>query len=463
VKRVLFLSYYFPPMGGSGVQRAHQFARYLPSEGLLPIIIAGPVDIKDHWAPMDSSLSASIPPEVSVHYADGSLKPPDSKLRSRMSRFLATTPAFSRWWVRAAVELGLERGSAADIIFATMSPFESALAGATLSRLLGVPWVADLRDPWALDETRIYPTLLHRRIEMARMDRALRSAALIIMNTPQAARDLKDAFPTLRENKIIAITNGFDSEDFAEDVLPRSDGKFRILHSGLTLTHLGRQLQRGSIYRVLGGVEPGVDIITRSPEFLLRAIKHWMSTNADAANHVEVWFVGKISEEDHSILESSGISQLIHVTGHLPHMESIRLIRTADLLFLPMHNLPPGRRCRSIPGKAYEYMASGRPILAAVPEGEARDFLTQCGTASICAPNDVTGMARILQEAYTAWKNRAGNVKPNVELLRTFTRQHLAFVLAEALRVVVNEAKLRGQIGGCTSRAKDRVRYSGGG
>jgi glycosyltransferase involved in cell wall biosynthesis len=72
-------------------------------------------------------------------------------------------------------------------------------------------------------------------------------------------------------------------------------------------------------------------------------------------------------------------------------------MRGADLLFLPMQKLPPGMRATIVPGKTYEYLASGRPILAAVPEGDARDLVLAAGTGLVCEPDDVEGMAAIIR------------------------------------------------------------------
>src|SRR5205823_1977284 len=96
------------------------------------------------------------------------------------------------------------------------------------------------------------------------------------------------------------------------------------------------------------------------------------------------------------------MSNCIRFSGYVSHHESVELIRTADLLFLPMHNLPAGKRSRIVPGKTYEYMATGRPILAAVPEGDARDYLEKSGTAFICKPDDVDHMVRHLDHVYSA-------------------------------------------------------------
>ena len=131
-----------------------------------------------------------------------------------MERWLFVPKPFASWWVGATVALGERVATTERLILATMSPFESGDAARRLSARLGIPWVADLRDPWALDEMQIYPSALHRKVEMRRMERLLSSASVIVMNTPEATSVLRNTFPRLREVPIVTITNGFDAADF---------------------------------------------------------------------------------------------------------------------------------------------------------------------------------------------------------------------------------------------------------
>ena len=104
-----------------------------------------------------------------------------------------------------------------------MSLCENAIVADELSRCLNLPWVADLRDPWAQDVIQIYPSFVYRKLEMARMAKLLSTASLIIMNTPQAAKVLKDKIPCLRTKQVISITNGSDQGDFQNEIEPRTD------------------------------------------------------------------------------------------------------------------------------------------------------------------------------------------------------------------------------------------------
>jgi glycosyltransferase involved in cell wall biosynthesis len=445
--KVLFIAYYFPPVGGAGVQRSLKFVQYLPTEGFIPVVITGPASSEDRWTPHDRSLMSSVPSVVPIYRAEGPMPGRSSGFRSRLARCLSLPSSFSQWWIRSAVELAHRVTEGEQLIFATMSPFESSEVAHTLSKRLGIPWVADLRDPWALDEMQVYLTQAHRKLEMCRMERLLSSASLIVMNTPEASTALKHTFPSLRRKEVITITNGFDREDFVSLIAPRQDNKFRIVHSGYLHTDNGLQLRKRRFYRLLGGAEPGVDILTRSHTILLEAIARWLSERPEVGQHVELVFAGQTSKEDRAFANCSGVASLVQFTGYVTHDESVELVRTADLLFLPMHNLPPGKRSRIVPGKTYEYMASGRPILAAVPDGDARDYLKRSGSALICRPDDVSGMIRVLDSVYTAWKSGKNVVNRDNDFIAQFERRNLTHALARAFyRVSERDPRSKGRV-----------------
>lgn len=429
---VLFLAYYFPPAGGAGVQRSEKFVRYLPSEGFLPTVVTGPGPSGDRWTPKDDSVTNESLSEAQIFRAAGPIPQESGPWSSRLQRWIASPSRFSKWWVKSATEVASQSIDGARLIFATMSPFSTAKAAQQISQRTGIPWIADLRDPWALDEMQIYPSFLHRKLELRRMGHILSSAAGIIMNTPEAKTALQKTFPFLKQKPVTTITNGYDAADFAGSLAPRTDGKFRLVHTGYLHTELGLDLRRKrNFYRAAGGIEAGVDILTRSHVFLLKAIEQWIEQCPQIAENLELIFAGVTSEQDRTVVENSTISQLTHFTGYIPHVESVRLIRTADLLFLPMHNLAGGRRSRIVPGKTYEYMAAGRPILAAVPKGDARDFLKRSGVALLTEPDDVAGIVRHLNDTFSAWKKGISLTVPDYNFIREFDRVTLTQQLAD--------------------------------
>ena len=440
MKKVLFISYIFPPLGGAGVQRSQKFVQFLPASGFLPIVVAGPGATDSRWTPRDASLT--VPADVRILRVPEHPPFPSSTVRKRFGKLFALPTAFSRWWIRSATQLALSVIEEADVIFATMSPFESATVASEVSRISGKPWIADLRDPWALDETVVYMSAMHRKIELARMRRLLWTASSIILNTPAAANALIRSFPEFHLRAVSAITNGFDLEDFSDAVLPRTNKKFRIVHAGTLLTDTGIAVNRRRWHRLLGGAQPSADISARSPLFLLEAIQQWQTHRPEIAQDIELVFAGVASDQERSLANSFRIAGDVQFIGYVPHCESLALVRTADLLFLPMHNLPEGRPSLTVPAKTYEYMASGRPILAAVPDGDAREFLSRCGTGLICRPDDIAAMVKILNQVYSSWKTGQSIVSSDTEYVRQFDRRVLTRTLAAVLNRVISQSPL---------------------
>jgi glycosyltransferase involved in cell wall biosynthesis len=400
------MAYYFPPLGGGGVQRSLQFVRHLPQFGYEPVVVTGTGESAVE-APTDESLLARLGPGTAIRRVRG---PEPSRRRTRAGRILRRPSAWSRWWPSAVAEASA--GADVELVFATMSPFESARATTRLAAELGVPWVADLRDPWALDEWRTYPTGLHRRLERREMGRALSSAAAVVMNTEEAVRAVREQLPELAGVPVLAIPNGYDADDFSGPRPRRDDKAFRIVHAGWSHVESGTQHRKTA----------GLDILPRSHVFLVEAV------DRAGLPEVEVHLVGHGAEPAHDAVTA---------LGYLPHDRAIEAIRSADLLFLPMHDLPPGMRSTIVPGKTYEYLAAGRPILAAVPDGDARDLLIASGGAIVVRPRDVAGMAEAIRKLVERKRRGEPPPRPSEESTAPFERRALTGQLAELFERVL--------------------------
>ncbi len=237
MKRVLFLAYYFPPIGGAGVQRSVKFARYLPAEGYLPVIVTGPGVAAGRWTPQDESLVDELPRDIDVTRVTGPEPPVGDGWDGRLERWAHVEGRWSRWW-RQGLDSIATPSEPVDVVYASMSPFETSRSAERLARRLGVPWVADLRDPWALDEMQVYPTAVHRRHELRAMRQALGTARGIVMNTPEARSSVVRLFPTFAETPTVSIPNGFDPLTSRARAPDRDDGRFRIVHTGYLHTEL---------------------------------------------------------------------------------------------------------------------------------------------------------------------------------------------------------------------------------
>jgi glycosyltransferase involved in cell wall biosynthesis len=228
------------------------------------------------------------------------------------------------------------------------------------------------------------------------MRRALASASAIVMAAPEAAARLREAMPELADRVVVGIPIGFEREDFAGPAAFRDDGVFRIVHTGSMHTDLGIRLRQTSRRRrLMGGTFTGLDILTRSHVFLVDAIAALVAADPSLRGRVELHLAGALTDGDRAVAERH---DFVRMPGLLSHRHTVALMRSADLLFLPMHDLPAGRRAGLIPYKTFEYLGAERPILAAVPDGDVRDMLAPLDDVSLVRPADVEGMAAALRE-----------------------------------------------------------------
>jgi len=428
VKRVLCLMYHFPPVGGAAVQRNAKFVRYLPEFGYEPVVLTGPAQEASWWTPHDESLEADLPAQLTVRRLQGPEAPPSGRWRSALERRLMLGDPVERWWVENAVRESAKGFADVDVVFGSLVPYAAGEATARIAHALGKPWVVDLQDPWALDEMWLYPTELHRRADLRRMRQVLTAADAVIMNTTEAVARVRDAFPELASKIVVSIPNGFDAADFRGEAPSRTDGKFRIVHTGYFHTRQGLRLRRTrALRRVLDGSAAPVDILPRSPVYLVEAVNQLLERDPSLEDTLQLVFAGVASDADREVAARCRVATVLE---YVPHRETVGLLRSADLLFLPMHDLPEGWRARLVPGKTYEYIAAGPPILAAVPDGDARDLLAEVGTAHLCRPTDVAAMAEIISGELARFRRGEPAPIPRADVIARYERRRLTEDLA---------------------------------
>jgi glycosyltransferase involved in cell wall biosynthesis len=389
-KRVAIVSYYFPPIGGAGTQRAAKLCRYLGDWDWTPTVVCSEAEGDDAGRGvsaqfLDTSMAnGDLPPGLAVH------------------RVRAPNPA---QWVDQAAEIldGMLARGEVDAILVTMSPFWLA----PLAERFGprVPVVVDLRDPWALDGVPIYRHWLQWKRDLAAMGRMLVAASRVVMNTPEARNAALGAFPSLDARRVHAIPNGFDPADFERaSPAPRPGGaRFTLVHTGTFLTRqairprgLIANLKRRLHYRPepirpfgrsIGPVLEAIDLVRRDDPALMEGFRFV--------------HVGNLDDATRAWIDASPARDVVDAVGYKPHDESVAHLLSADALFLHLHGLPPGHRARIVPGKTYEYLASGRPILGALPEGDARDLLAsreRCVLADPCEAESIAAALRTIIE-----------------------------------------------------------------
>ena len=454
---VLYLAYFFPPRGGAAVQRSLKFARYLPEFGWRPLVVAngGATVSQDNATKVqDPTLLNELPSCAVVRYT--TLTPQEKKdydrAQSKWRQRLNVTDPMG-WWCGPAVRAGMElvKEYKPQAIVVTMSPFTAAACGVELKKRTGLPLVIDLRDPWALDETRIYPTRWHASRDWVAMSKALAAADLVIMNTPHAAVSVAEEFANEIQgkgdaypSKVIAITNGYDGADFAESPHPQPPPPrdvLRIVHTGMFHSDLAEVWDdvlagRGFMNRLKYPRRP-INLWTRTPRYLLEAMERAVKQGDIPADKIELVLVGEITDYDRDLIGKSPVAKMVKILGYRTHAESVSWLQSADLLFLPNHTPLDGGPTLVVPGKTYEYLGSGRPILAMCPKGDMRDFVTASKSGVVVGGDDVTGATKALAEFYRAKQDGRTLVQPDRAAVERFERRELTRKLAQGLDELV--------------------------
>jgi glycosyltransferase involved in cell wall biosynthesis len=431
MRHVLLIAYYFPPVGGAGTQRPAKFAKYLGEFGWRTTVLTRPARPQER----DDSLLADVPASVKVERVEPAEGPPG---------WASSLPQIdcASGWLEPAFERAcrLARQDRFDAILVTMSPFDLGFLGERLAQTLDVPLVVDLRDPWALDGWRVQPSRRRHWQDMRAMKQVLEAANGVIMNTPEARRAVLSGFPGLDTLQVIALPNGYDAADFDHPALPPDAPDpevFCLVHTGTLHTRWLQTyagpvgcLRRWRHYRA----EP-LRIDGRTEVHLLSALRQLVAARHPMMRRFELVLAGPEDVHTRKNVESSGLGDRVRITGCLAHERSIGWLHRADALFLPLHGLPPGRRSLIVPGKTYEYLASGRPILGCLPDGDARDLVLRSGRGHLADPCDAASIAKALADLYEYRKQEiSGSCLP--PWLAHYERRHLTRQLATFLQDV---------------------------
>ena len=390
MKKVLIITYYWPPSGGAGVQRWLKFAKYLPQYGWQPVVLT--VDPQYASYPqVDESLLGEVSPHCLVHttrsfelynlykWVTGKKQVPfggfaDSSHESRLQRLskflrgnlLLPDPrrGWNRWAYRRAVELIREHQI--DTVITTSPPHSTQLIGLKLRRRLSVRWIADLRDPWT--DIYYYHQFRHTPLALAydrRCERrVVEQADKLITVSEDVKRLLAAKTPMNLKEKIAVIPNGYDHTDF-EGLSVESEPRTVITYTGT--------ISEAYDIDALTGALRGLDEHLKG-RLLLR-------------------FVGNLPASVDARFRATGIA--MELTGYVSHARSVEYLLRSDLLLLVIPRVKNNGGI--LTGKFFEYLASRCPILAIGPtDGDLAAIMQQTRCGRIFAYDDTPGMRQYL-------------------------------------------------------------------
>lgn len=460
-KRVLFITWFFPPSAGAGVQRTARFVKYLRDFGYEPIVVA-PKEDTYRRDPLsfgeDRSFLSEIPADVKVYRVPAcqpfGLLRLLKKLKLLWLWSFFVRPDEKLTWALAAAPAAIKiaRRENVDLICQNVGPWSTSLVGLLVKARTGKPLVYDIRDPWTQWSAGGWPTPMHFDIER-RLERWVLSKADGISILGDAYRaELLMAHPHLDPDRVAPVPNGFDLDVPPPPRPGRSDGEFRIVHAGKFYDTWGSSGKRSKFASLLKQAYDGtfgqlrysprqLDSSTGGPKFLVDGLARFAKRNPELAKKVRMEFIGRVHPRVKQQAEALGLSEQVLLPGQMPHDECVTRLAEADLLFLPLFRWRDGKRMAAIPLKLYEYMASGQPVLCAAPEGDMKETLMRAGTGIFVEPDDPDSIGYAIEKAVILRDEGRPIAKPDWNYISSFHRRALTGRLAVLMDRVLADSK----------------------
>ncbi len=421
MKKILIISYYFPPAGGPGVQRWLKFVKYLPDFGIQPIVY---IPENPTYPIVDENLVEEIsdkaiiikhkifePYQIASFLSSKKTKKissgiiPNTKKQTFLERFLLWIrgnlfiPDARVFWVKPSVK-HLEKyiiDHQIDTIITSGPPHSLHLIGLELKRKLNIKWFADFRDPWttigyhkALKLSK-YAAKKHQDMERE----VLNTADSIIVTS----KTTKTEFELITRKPITVITNGFDTENIEKQEL---DNKFSLAHIGSFLSE-------------------------RNPKIFWESLSELLNEIPNFENHLQIKLIGAVSESVLKTITDFGLKKQILNLGYLSHKEAVVHQKKSQVLLLIEINSPETKSI--IPGKLFEYMVSNRPIIAIGPQdSDFAEIITSTNTGVFYNYNEKDKLKAVILEYYNQYLQ--GKLKANGVGIEQYSRKKLTEKLA---------------------------------
>jgi Glycosyl transferases group 1 len=429
-KKVLVISYYWPPAGGPGVQRWLKMCKYLPDFGWQPTVF---VPENPSYPIIDEALQQEVSPDLNIikqkifePYALA------EKLHGKNKKFKAGQfdvgqkqgllsrifiwirgnffiPDARKFWIKPSIKR-LKKyldEHPHDIVVSSGPPHSLHLIAMALkAEFPHMKWVADFRDPWTEisyhSQLKLSPRAAKKHLDL---EQQVFDKADICLATSYT-----DAQNFAKKNaKALTLTNGFDASDFKAKIAENK--QFVLAYVGVL-----EQL--------------------RNPQILWQALNDLMLEHEDFAQDFECHFVGRLDDEILKDLAGTALQKKLIHHGYVPHQKAIAHMQSANFLLLT--NFPTAQYQGIIPGKLFEYLACQRPILSFGPEkSDVAQILARTQAGAHFAYTQKAKLKAYLLQQYRAWQDQ----KPfemNLSAIKSFERQQLSQDLANIMNTLTS-------------------------
>jgi hypothetical protein len=426
-KRALIITYYWPPSGGSGVQRWLKFCKYLTEFGWEPVIYT---PSNPEVSVLDVSLVKDLPNNLEVikskifepysifrlvtgkrsNMGVGFTSPHKSKngLINRISLWLRANlfiPDARMLWIKPSVRYLTRYLSASpvDVVITTGPPHSMHLIGLDLKKRLGVKWLADFRDPWTnIDYFGELPlTKCSLKKHQALEQEVICNADKVVVVSTQMQKE----FTKFRTQGVELITNGYDEDDFPEI-------ENYVIDSAFTITHIG-------------SIPPN-----RNNKYLWQAISNLVNADSDFAAKLKIQLVGSVDSSVIDQIDQVGLSSHCQMLGYLNHTDSIRLMQRSQVLLLLINQSPNAKGI--LTGKVFEYLAAKRPILAIGPtDSDVQRLLQETQSGELASFDSLEHITSIVRNIWISYLKGFQNF--NSQSVESYSRRGLTRKMVDIL------------------------------
>jgi glycosyltransferase involved in cell wall biosynthesis len=392
MKKVLIVTYYWPPSGGSGVQRWLKFAKYFRDFGIEPVIYTA----KTNYSIVDESLSKDIPAGIEVIRTPilepvnflnflgvkknqnlGFLKPNPSLL-GKILRYIRANffiPDARKFWIQPSVHFLKKylKDHQIDTIITTGPPQSLHLIGLQLKLQCNCKWIADFRDPWTkIDYFQQLPMSKKTWEKHRELEKKVVQSADAVTVTSSA---LKNDFLQFNKNTHV-ITNGFDDESISGPI--QKDNFFSVTHIGLMNS-------------------------SRNPAMLWEVIVNLLNNVEGFAESFKLRLIGKVDETVKQEIARFGIEKNVEIIDYVPHQEVAVYQKKTQVLLLIVNDIEHAEMI--VPGKLFEYLHANNPIIAIAPtQGDVAKIIEETHTGKTIEYGDKDMLKQTLVNYYDAYK-----------------------------------------------------------
>ncbi len=429
MKPILIITYYWPPSGGSGVQRWLKFVKYLPKLGYKPIVLTVDPEYAS-YSIIDNTLLDEINKKAEVIHSKskdpykwykkitGKKNIPQAGFAGQKSvgfiekamRFIRGNffiPDARKGWNKYAFKeaKALIKKYNIETFITTSPPHSTQLIGLRLKKELNLKWISDLRDPWT--DIYYYNDLLHtsyaKKKDLRYEKATLEFADEVIVVSRAIKRMFSDKYPGISTNKISVIPNGYDSADFEGISVSKSHYKEKF-----TISYVGNMSENYPM------------------QSFLRVINE---LKVNSIGNIMFDLTGSLNSSVDHYFKSNNIQESFLFNGYLPHLKAVEKLMFSNVLLLVIPKVKDNKGI--LTGKLFEYLAAQKPILCIGPvDGDASKIINECNSGKTFDYDDENGIKEYLIEVYKTPKSYAFN---NDEKIKKYSRKELSKTLVSLI------------------------------